>query len=236
MPGTPGTLSTESPVRARKSTTWSGRMPHSFSSSAASMSLFLRRLKMRTWSLINWRASLSAVTMKTSKPAFLGAAGEGGDHVVGLHPGLDEHRHAKSLEDPADHRDLRHQVDGHLLAVGLVFLIDVRAKHPARPVEGRRQVIGLAVPDQVEQVAEDPEDGLRSAARPGRSFPESRGILERSGRRRRGYRSWAVSPSLVHLRWACRQIRWNHYSLAHQTSWERRTCDFRDYVHSDIPD
>ena len=132
MPGTPGTLSTESPVRARKSTTWSGRMPHSFSSAAASITLFLRRLSSRTWSLINWRASLSAVTMKTSSPALLAAAGQGRDHVVGLHPGLDDHGHPKPLEDAADDRDLRDQVDGHLLTVRLVLGVDLRAEDRAR--------------------------------------------------------------------------------------------------------
>ena len=39
------------------------------------------------------------------EPALLAAAGQGRDHVVGLHPGLHEDRHAKALEDPANHRE-----------------------------------------------------------------------------------------------------------------------------------
>ena len=105
--------------------------------------------------------------------AFLGSAGKGRDDVVGLHPGSDEHRDPKTLESAADHRDLRHQVDRHFLAVRLVVLRRSPSETPAGPVEGRRQVIGLAVPDQVQKVAKDPEDSLRRL--PGRAL-SSRGI------------------------------------------------------------
>ncbi len=52
--------------------------------------------------------------------AFLGSPGKGRDDVVGLHAGLDDHRHPKRLEKPADDRDLRHQIGRHFLAIRLV--------------------------------------------------------------------------------------------------------------------
>ena len=95
MPGTPGTLSTASPVRREKSTTWSGAIPQSALSPSTSRTLSLRKLRMRVRSSRSWRASLSAVQMTTSSPARR-PAGEGGDHVVGLEPGVDQDGDART--------------------------------------------------------------------------------------------------------------------------------------------
>ena len=99
---------------------------------AASITLFLRRLRMRIWSLINWRASLSAVTMKTSSPRSSPRRARVAITSSASIPGSIEHRDAKALEHPADHRDLRDQVDGHLLAVRLVLGVDAPSETPAR--------------------------------------------------------------------------------------------------------
>ena len=58
-PGTPGTLSTESPTSAWKSMTCSGRTPQSFTSASASSSSCLRRLRIFTRRDRHWRRSLS---------------------------------------------------------------------------------------------------------------------------------------------------------------------------------
>ena len=68
MPGTPGMLSEESPIRARMSTTCSGRwMPQRCRISGGpriSMPLPMRDgLYRKIWSVINWPKSLSGVTM-----------------------------------------------------------------------------------------------------------------------------------------------------------------------------
>ena len=94
------------------------------------------------------------------QPSLLGPTGQGRDHVVGLHPLLDQDRNPEPLEHPADHGDLRHEVRRHLRAVGLVFRIDLGTEDPARTIEGRRQVVRLATLEDVQQVPEDPEDGV----------------------------------------------------------------------------
>ena len=99
------------------------------------------------------------------EPALLAAPGQGGDDVVGLHSRLDQDGNLEPFEDPADQRNLGDQVGGHLGPVGLVLGVDVRAEDRPGPVEGGGEVIGLAVPEQVEHVAEDSEDRLRGLAR-----------------------------------------------------------------------
>ena len=79
------------------------------------------------------------------QPPLVAAAGQGGDHVVGLHLGHHQHGHPEPLEHAADHRDLRDQVGGHLGPVRLVLGVDLRAEDRPVAVEGGRQVVGLAV-------------------------------------------------------------------------------------------
>ena len=160
-----------------------------FAEAAASMTLFLRMLKIRICSPINWRASLSAVTIRTSRPrsaprrarvAITSSASTMGSVKTGTR---------KPSKTRLMTGNLRDKVVGHFLAVGLVFGKDLGAKHGPRPVERGREVVGLLVAQQVEQVAKDSEDGLgRLAGRTGH-FRESRERLERSAKRRPGYRN-----------------------------------------------
>ena len=67
-PGTPGTLSTESPTIAWKSTTWCGSTPQSAFSPMASSVAPLRRLTIVTQSASSCRQSLSLVHRRTFSP------------------------------------------------------------------------------------------------------------------------------------------------------------------------
>ena len=73
IPGTPGILSDESPIRPRKSGICAGATPYFSSTIAGSntttslMPFFV--VKMRVCSLASWQASLSPVTSRTSQPS-----------------------------------------------------------------------------------------------------------------------------------------------------------------------
>ena len=160
MPGTPGTLSTVSPVKRQEIDDLVGADAPFFFELGGVDDLVLAQIQDadlvadqlagvfvgRDDEDVEPRSSARRARVAMTSSASIPAHDENGD--------------AKALEHAADHGDLRHQVGGHFLAVGLVVGIDVRAEDAARAVEGGRQVVGLAVPDHVEQVAEDPEDGL----------------------------------------------------------------------------
>src|SRR5262249_31930132 len=74
--------------------------------------------------------------------------------------GLDQDRNSEALEDALDDRDLRYQIGRHLGSICLVVGIELGAEHRSLAVESRRDVVGLAVSGQVEQVAKDAEDRL----------------------------------------------------------------------------
>ena len=143
MPGTPGTLSTLSPTRAWKSTTWSGAMPQSSRRAAASKTWFLRMLKTATRSVISCRQSLSPVTMKQFAPRLVADAGERGQHVVGLVTLAREDRDRHRLQHPLDLRNLADELVRHFAAVGLVGVEQLVAERRARQVEGTDQRVGL---------------------------------------------------------------------------------------------
>ena len=70
MPGTPFTLSTESPIRARTSITCPGRTPNFACTPSVSYQVpGSRGLKTDTPSPTSWKKSLSPVTMATRNPA-----------------------------------------------------------------------------------------------------------------------------------------------------------------------
>ena len=98
-------------------------------------------------------------------PALLAAAGKGGDDVVGLHPRHHQHGHPEALENPADHGNLGNQIRGHRRPVGLVLGVDLRAEDRPLAVEGRREIVRLAIAQQVEHVPEYPEHRLCWLAR-----------------------------------------------------------------------
>ncbi len=160
MPGTPGTLSTESPVSDQVIDDLVGADAPILLEARGVHHLVLADVVDADLVADQLAGVLVGGDDEDVQAALLAAAGEGGDHVVGLHERLHEDRHAKALEDRANHRNLRDQVDGHLLAGRLVFRKDLRAKDRARPVEGGGQVVRLLVAQQVEQVAKDSEDGL----------------------------------------------------------------------------
>ena len=89
------------------------------------------------------------------------APGEGRDHVVGLEARLDQDGDAERLEQPLDDGDLRAEVLGHLLALALVVGEDLGAEDRPAAVERRREIVGLAGFQEVQQVSEDAEDRVR---------------------------------------------------------------------------
>ena len=125
------------PGEREQSTTWSGRMPHS-----AFRPAHVERLPACAGSRSgcgrprSWRASLSAVQIDDVEPAFLAAAGEGGDDVVGLHALDDQHGDPEGLEDPSDHVDLGDEVVGHRGPVGPCT---PRRSRTGRRARGRRR-------------------------------------------------------------------------------------------------
>ncbi len=117
------------------------------------------------WSSISCRASLSAVQMKTSSPRSSPRRARVAITSSASTPGCISDRDPEPLEDAPDHGDLGDEVVGHRASVGLVVGEELGAEDRPGSVEGRRQIVGLAVPEQVEQVPEDPEDGVRRLSR-----------------------------------------------------------------------
>ena len=177
-PGTPGTLSTESPTSAWKSMTWSGRTPQSVSIPAASsISPSLRRLRIFTFSVTSCRQSLSVVQRKTSSPRAAASLGDRRHDVVGLEPRHDQERDPHRLQHLLDERFLDEQVVRRRVAVGLVVRVDLVAEGRVLVVEGGDQVVGAAVVE-VHERARDAEDGVGRPAVGGGHRPDAVEHLE----------------------------------------------------------
>ena len=84
MPGTPGTLSTQSPASDCTSTTLSGGTPNFSITSSRPMRLFFMVSSIDDAGPTSCIRSLSDETMVTSPPASTASRGVGGDQVVGL--------------------------------------------------------------------------------------------------------------------------------------------------------
>jgi hypothetical protein len=99
-----------------------------------------------------------------------GAAGERGEHVVGLEARDLETGDAHRLEQAAHERDLRHEVGRHLRAGGLVAGEPLVAERGARRIHRAEQIVGPLLAHDVEQVAGEAVDRRHGRAVGGGHF------------------------------------------------------------------
>ena len=140
MPGTPGTLSVESPASACTSTTLSGGTPNFSRTSSGPMLRFFMVSSMTTPGWTSCIRSLSEETMVTSPPAATTSLGIGGDEVVGLEAVLLDAGDVEGLHGVADQRELRDQLLRRRRPVRLVVLVDLVAERLLAGVEDDGQV------------------------------------------------------------------------------------------------
>ncbi len=136
MPSTPGTLSTLSPISAKRSPSRSGATPNFSRTSAGPSSLFF--IVSSSWICVGTKlheilvrgADHDAQAGRHSLP------GQSGDSVVGLHPRHRQHRQSECLHHLVGKANLRRQVGGHGRPVGLVRSEDfVTEGRPGRIVD-----------------------------------------------------------------------------------------------------
>ena len=117
------------------------------------------------WSVSNCRASLSAVQIVTSSPRSSPRRARVAITSSASAPSCIR----TGTLNPSKTRRMTGiwglSSSGIAAALGLVVGEELGAEDLPRPVEGGREVVGLAVAEQVDQVAEDPEDGMRRLAR-----------------------------------------------------------------------
>ena len=90
---------------------------------------------------------------------FLDDPRQGGHHVVGLERFAIDRGNAQHGKHAADGRDLRHQIGVHFGPLNFVLAVHRMAKSLARQIEGAKQIIGLLVLEQIEQIPRKPEHG-----------------------------------------------------------------------------
>ncbi len=140
MPGTPGTLSVESPIKACTSITFDGGTPNRSSTSASPITLFFMVSYMRMPGRTSCIRSLSEDTMVTSAPACERLAGIGRDQIVGLVTLHLDAGDVERLHRVADQRKLRDEVLGQVWAVRLVAVEQIVAEGARRVIEDHREM------------------------------------------------------------------------------------------------
>jgi len=164
IPGTPGTLSVESPASACTSTTFSGGTPNFSITSAMPMRRSFMVSNMVTLSVTSCIRSLSEETMVAVAPPLAGLAGVSCNQVVGLEAALFEARQIERAHRLADQWKLRNQVVRRRRPVRLVVGIKLVAEGDFRLVEDdgqmRRPVIRRHVAQQLPQHVAEPEHGI----------------------------------------------------------------------------
>ena len=164
MPGTPGTLSVESPISACTSITLSGPTPNFSITSAAADAAVLH-------GVVHGDAvadELHQVLVGGDDGGGgLGLAGEpriGGDQVVGLEAGLLEAGNFEGVHRLADQRELRNEVFRRVGPVRLVVGIELGAEGLLRFVEYhgemRRLLLRLHLGQQLPQHVAEAEHGI----------------------------------------------------------------------------
>ena len=140
MPGTPGTLSTESPVIACRSIIFSGGTPHFSMTSGTPIWRSFIGSYIDTVAPTSCIRSLSDEMMVVSAPASRACRAIGRDQVVGLetlHLDAGQVERARGL---ADQPELRDQIVGRRRAVGLVVGVELVAEGLGRIVENDREM------------------------------------------------------------------------------------------------
>ena len=140
MPGTPGTLSTESPVSACRSIIFSGGTPH-FSMTSGTLDLaVLHRVVHRHRRADELHQILVG---RDDGGVAAGLAGEpriGGDQIVGLEALHLDAGQVEGARRLADQAELRDQILRRRRAVGLVFGVELVAERLRRIVEDDREM------------------------------------------------------------------------------------------------
>ena len=164
MPGTPGTLSLESPISDCTSITFSGGTPNFSITSSRPIRLSFMVSYMTTVGPTSCIRSLSEETMVRCRLRFAGEPRIGRDQVVGLVAGLFEAGNIEGVHGVADQRKLRNEIVRRRVAVGLVFGIHFRAEGLFGLVEhdGQmcRPLFRLHVAQQLPQHVAEAEHGI----------------------------------------------------------------------------
>ena len=121
----------------------------------------------RTPGSISWKRSRSPVTTITSMPCSCAAAGERGDHVVGLVARNLQVLVAEGLDQRVQVRPLLRQQVGALPAAGLVLLVDLLAPGHARVPDHERGLDAVLGEDLHEHRGEAEDRVRREALRGG---------------------------------------------------------------------
>ena len=145
MPGTPGTLSVESPISACTSMTFSGGTPNFSITSARPIFLSFMVSNMMTPSSTSCIKSLSDDTMVAVAPASQRLPHIGRDQIVGLKAFLFEARDVEGVHRLAHQRELWPQIVGRIGPMRLVFGIHLGAEGFLREVEHHREMGRLLV-------------------------------------------------------------------------------------------
>ncbi len=140
MPGTPGTLSVESPASACTSTTLSGGTPNLSRTSSGPMVLFFMVSSIDTPGLDQLHQVLVGGDDRHVAAGGQRLLGVGGDQVVGLVAVLLDAGDVEGLDGVADQRELRHQLFGRRRAMRLVVLVDLVAERLLAGVEDDGQM------------------------------------------------------------------------------------------------
>ena len=168
MPGTPGTLSTLSPIRASRSIIFSGPQPNFSRTSSGPIDFCLIGSCMITPGRISCIRSLSEDTMVTWPPCFHRGLGVGGDQVVRLPVGQLDGGDVERQRGIPHQGELRDQLRRWLRPLRLVGVVDAVAERRAAGVEDDGDVRAGMVLQQPRQHVGEAEHGVhRRAVGPG---------------------------------------------------------------------
>ena len=164
MPGTPGTLSVESPASACTSTTFSGGTPNFSITSGMPMRRSFMVSYIVTLSVTSCIRSLSEETMVVVAPRSPAEPRIGRDQIVGLEADLFQAGQVERAHRLADQRKLRDQIVRRRRPVRLVIGIELVAERDLGFVEDdrqmRRPVILGHVAQQLPQHVAEAEHGI----------------------------------------------------------------------------
>ena len=166
MPGTPGTLSVESPASACTSTTLSGVTPNFSRTSSGPIVRFFMVSSMADAGPDQLHEILVGRHDRHVGAGCHRLHRVGGDQVVGLHAQLLDAGHVEGLHGVADQRELRHQLFRRRRAMRLVVLVDLVAEGLLAGVEDDGQV---RRPARLARVGQQlPQHGAEAVHRPHR--------------------------------------------------------------------
>ena len=166
MPGTPGTLSVESPASAWISTTFSGPSPKRSTTSSGPILPVLHGVDHEHAGADQLHQVLVGGNDGDVAAGLDRLLRVGGDQIVGLVALLLDAGHVEGTRRVADDGELRHEVFRCGRAVGLVVGVDVVAERLAGIVEDHRQVGRLVLVARIlEQLPQHLAEAVNRAGR-----------------------------------------------------------------------